>query len=191
MMTNDFEAHPVGTGKRLAELEGLAFARRRTEYTCPVTDEDAAAARDAYHAHFCPPPPPWVDLDEAYRGPWRRVAEAIRDRLSGREMVAAHSAMCPIDPADVRKGDRVRVVYSVTISTPPNENGKGWTGTDAGDRSFYLLDRPDPDAERVAAVCQRLHFAHGVKASPEMLACTLTELGFTIEPRPTTGDLHA
>ena len=26
----DFETHPIGTGKRLAELEGLAFARRRT-----------------------------------------------------------------------------------------------------------------------------------------------------------------
>ena len=31
-MTTDFETHAIGTSKRLAELEGLAFARRRTEY---------------------------------------------------------------------------------------------------------------------------------------------------------------
>lgn len=84
-MTTNFETHPIGTGKRLAELEGLAFARRRT---VPTTDEDAEAARAAYHAPVCPWPS-WGNLDEVFRVPWRRVAEAVRDRLSGREMVAS------------------------------------------------------------------------------------------------------
>ena len=74
MTADDFETHPIGTGKRLAELEGLAFARRR-ECGC-TTDEDAIAAYRAWLGHDLP----WADLSEAYRGPWRRVAEAMRDR---------------------------------------------------------------------------------------------------------------
>ena len=86
-ISDDFETHPAGTARRLAELEGLAFARRRTEYTCPVTDEDAAAARRAF-TDGCSP---WGDAAPSIRARWRRAAEAVRDRLSGREMVAGPS----------------------------------------------------------------------------------------------------
>ena len=75
---------------------------------------------------------------------------------------AAHSKLeaprvgTPIDPDDVRVGDRVRVEYSATIDVKPQPDGKNWVGHDFADRRFYLLDRPDPLAPLVATIREAL-----------------------------------
>ena len=83
---------------------------------------------------------------------------------------AAHSKLeapkvgTPIDPADVRVGDRVRFEYSATIDIQPQPDGKNWVGHDFADRRFYLLDRPDPDAPLVEAIARAIlrHDTEGV-----------------------------
>ena len=195
-MTNDFETHPVGTARRLAELEGLAFARRRTEYTCPVTDEDADAARRACYADC----PPWDDAPTSARDVWRRVAEAVRDRLSGREMVAVArpdtrpntedlpGALLgqPIDPADLRPGDEFVCTYRYRVDIlgdwdPSEKHGQAI--------EYHLLDRPDPDVKLHAAIESAWDATDVFDAATFVAA--LAAAGYVIEPRPTTGDLHA
>ena len=63
---------------------------------------------------------------------------------------ATHSAMRPIDPADVRKGDRVRIITEGVVK----DAGADWwvMEPDSCAESWYLLDRPDPDAALHAAI---------------------------------------
>lgn len=207
---DDFEAHPVGTARRLAELEGLAFARRRTEYACPVTDEDADAARRAYYADNCSP---WDDAPTSARDVWRRVAEAVRDRLSGREMVAvAHpdtrpnteglpGALLgqPIDLADLRPGDVFEARQQQHVDA---EGYRVCTGA----ITYYLLDRPDPDAALIEAMAERAARADDALCDGEwpagfpdadayrtIIRTALAALRetHTIKPKATTGDLRA
>ena len=220
-MNDDFETHPIGTGKRLAELEGLAFARRGAEYTRPVTDEDADAARRAFHADGCSP---WGDATPSIRARWRRAAEAVRDRLSGREMVAsptyeegyetgrrdeaqARAAVRdeqPIVPRDVRVGDLLAITYLTVVTGQDDEYN---ISTDdyqrhnlhAYNASARLVCRPDPDVELVESLARAAKKFDALDATDDWnyylksARATLAALRktHTIEPRPTTGDLHA
>lgn len=217
MTTTDFETHPIGTGKRLAELEGLAFARRRTEYTCPVTDEDAEAAREAFCGH---PGPEWASVPPGIRDRWRRVAEAVRDRLSGREMLAeptyhdgyetgrrdeaqARAAVRdepqPIDSADVR-APWERIPLNSTLSPErrirliiEDEAGDGWDGAYASEfacsetATVALYARPDPDAPIVGAIARVIASGAGARAVLDALRAA----GYVIEPAPKAGELRA
>ena len=179
---SDSETHPVGTGKRLAELEGLAFARRRTECGC-TTDEDAIAA---YRAWLGIDLPDFRGIGEAEFVRWRRVAETMRDRLSGREMAAEDLPdTCPdtedlrgalrgqpIDPADVRVGD----IYEMRNRCRRTAGGSlGLSVT------YYLLDRPDSDAELHAAIEAAWDGTHTLDAAAVVAA--LAAAGYTIEPK--------
>ena len=215
-MTTDFETHPVGTGRRLAELEGLAFARRRTECGC-TTDEDAIAAYRAWLGIDLPDP---RGIGEAEFVRWRRVAEAVRDRLSGREMVAsptyeegyetgrrdeaqARAAVRdeqPIVPRDVRVGDLLAITYLTVVTGQDDEYN---ISTDdyqrhnlhAYNASARLVCRPDPDAELIegvaTAIAASLSGTEDSWRSEARAALAKIRETHTIEPRPTTGDLHA
>jgi hypothetical protein len=194
MMTTDFETHPIGTGKRLAELEGLAFARRRTEYTCPVTDEDAIAAYRAWLGIDLPDP---RGIGEAEFARWRRVVEAIRDRLSGREMVAVAQPDTrpgtedlpgallgqPIDPADLKPGDEFACTYRYRVDSLGDWDPSGKHGQAI---EYHLLDRPDPDAELHAAIEAAWDAADAFDAATFVAA--LRSAGYVIEPAPKESD---
>jgi hypothetical protein len=108
---------------------------------------------------------------------------------------ATTSAMRPIDLADVRKGDRVRIITEGVVK----DAGADWglMEPDSCAESWYLLDRPDPDAERaeqlrdalIAITGQPLRYLGSI--STDEIRAALKAARLTIEPRPTTGDLHA
>jgi len=103
----------------------------------------------------------------------------------------------PIDRADVREGDRVRMVV-----TREGVIRHGCLVIDSGvhlglrqGAAIYLLDRPDPDAALIEAMaramrgCDVVEPDHYTREAHDALAA-LRET-HTIEPRPTGGDLHA
>lgn len=67
----------------------------------------------------------------------------------------------PIDPADIRPGDVVRVVEEFTIVKCDDYmiHGGGYTFStgDVPGRTWHLVHRPDPDAEAVEALAEFLH----------------------------------
>lgn len=92
----------------------------------------------------------------------------------------------PIAPDDVRVGDRVRIEYSVTIDTKPQPDGKNWSGHDFADRRFYLLSRPDPDAELIRVIERIDQHLHGVHEGTwgRAFLDALAGAGYLIEPAP-------
>ena len=99
----------------------------------------------------------------------RDILDLIASRLGSTAADSKSEASgvgTPIDPADVRVGDRVRVEYSATIDQVPQPDGKNWVGHDFADRRFYLLDRPDPDAELIERIARAIHDRPGGCADP-------------------------
>ena len=151
----------------------------------------------------------------------------IANRHSMRDAVAAALATIPeptpaesprpIDPADVRVGDRVRAVTTWDgVITEAGDPDALYMRQDGGGHAFinprddetvlYLLDRPDPDAALIEAMAERAARADddlyggewpagfpGAGAYRKVARAALAALREThnIEPRPTGGDIHA
>ena len=63
----------------------------------------------------------------------------------------------PIDPADVRVGDRVRIVNEGTaIPASFMTNLSRWSLASDSTVTYYLLDRPDPDAPIVGTIARAI-----------------------------------
>ena len=82
----------------------------------------------------------------------------------------------PIDPADVRVGDRVRIEYSGLVEKAPSDDG--WTVSEIRDRRFYLLDRPDHDAPIVGTIARVIASGAGARAVLDALRAE-----YVIEPK--------
>lgn len=100
-----------------------------------------------------------------------RAAQAALDLIAARLPVWQPVEPQPIDPADVRVGDRVRVEWKTGDATVTDVEADGDIGllTDdggilwaslAGDRhdraDLYLLHRPEPEDPRVAVVAKAM-----------------------------------
>ena len=103
---------------------------------------------------------------------------------------ATRSVMRPIDLADVRKGDRVHIITEGTVK---DVDACGWVmEPDSCAESWYLLDRPDPEAELHAAIADALSGAlddNGEttcdwSAEAPAFVAALAAAGYVIEPAP-------
>ena len=166
----------------------------------PETREKAAQ-----EAHAAANSTNWDLLSEGSRNVWRGVADAVAALIP--EPTPAESPR-PIDFADVRVGDRVRIITEGVVR---DIGACGWVLAEGYTESWYLLDRPDPDsalievmAERAARADDAFHDdashdgewpavfpgADAYRAIARAALAALRET-HTIEPRPTGGDIHA
>ena len=93
---------------------------------------------------------------------------------------ATHSAPRPIAPDDLRPGDVFEARHQRRVDA---EGNWAYTGT----TTYHLLERPD------AALHAAVEAAWDADEffNPSAFVAALAAAGYVIEPRPTTGDLHA
>ena len=94
----------------------------------------------------------------------------------------------PIDPADVRVGDRVRIVttwevsitevHDIALGGKMDDDESVWIDTRDEDAAFYLVGRPDPDARIVEAIARAIAAGAGARAVLDALRAE-----YAIEPK--------
>ena len=164
----------------------------------PETREKAAQdARAAYYPNLTN----WDLLSEGGRNLWREIADAVAATIP--EPTPADGPR-PINPADVRVGDRVRAVTTwdgvITDAGDPDalymrqdDGGYAFIGPRGDETVLYLLDRPDPDADLIRTlegIDQSLHGA-ALDTWGRGFLDALAAAGLTIEPKPEVNHLHA
>ena len=188
----------------------LPSERLRRECGC-TTDEDAIAAYRAWLGIDLPDD--FGGMGEAEFVRWRRVAEAIRDRLSGREMVAsptyeegyetgrrdeaqARAAVRdeprPIVPRDVRVGDLLAITYVTVVTGQDDEYNISTDDYQRHNLHAYnasarlVCRRPDPDAALHAAIEAAWDAADAFDAATFVAA--IRSAGYVIEPAAKEAD---
>ena len=92
----------------------------------------------------------------------------------------------PIDPADVRVGDKVRAVATLSVTEvlscaiggTMDDGAAIWLHTGDSGVTCYLLDRPDPDAPLVGAIARVIASGAGARALLDALRAE-----YVIEPK--------
>lgn len=120
----------------------------RTAAVCPplrpLTEDDYRAAASAWDDTS------FKEDEHGIRADHRAAADVIHDRLAA----DCQPAPQPIDPADVREGDRVRIVDEGTATTwrPRVLDACQWVLAPGSTVTYYLIDHPEPEDPAVAVV---------------------------------------
>ena len=131
----------------------------------PLTDDDYRAARDAY-----------ARAEHSY-------LDAAVDAIHARLAADCDPAPQPINPADVRVGDRVRLTIDGVVMMTPDRRIDisdlvGLLDDQPYTEKVYLVDRPDPDAPLVGTIARVIASGAGARAVLDAIRAE-----YVIEPK--------